>query len=305
MTASEQNKRAAELDAIGRQIAELMRAGEARRAARKAQGFADAPGGAGGVPTNSGFQHAHEHVHEDGTKHVHVHWHYAGTGQHSQGTTIEHDHEHDAGSAKEAQRTQYETDRINRETPARAKAFRESRLSEQAAGLLKAADPSQSPFQKVAGPTLPISSAQTSVGKTKPGRQIIDTPMPERKRGETDLEYQLRIRRQVEDLGQPTTGQANTAAPLGSSGTSADFGERERAYQRTKANILADAKLRAAEQDRRTERAVDGLGLVGATDTTSIKARSLALMRSRGQSTDEKSPTFFAEYRAALKEIKP
>jgi hypothetical protein len=149
------------------------------------QSFADAPGGAGGVPTNGAFEHIHEHQHEDGTVHDHNHWHYAGTNQHSQGSTVPHEHESEESVDLAAAGNKYEADR--------------------------APDPKEMPkpgavvSSVTAGESAAPSAATSTVNPIAP-RRVVPGPIggnpPEREPDEDRTSYYSRLRRHV--LARPT-----------------------------------------------------------------------------------------------------
>jgi hypothetical protein len=139
-----------------------------------------------------------------------------------------------------------------------------------------------------------LSPQQSSIARTKPGRQIIDIPMPERKPGEDENTFYMRIRRQIQDLAQPagrTKGESTAA--------SQDAGRpdvtlaAEQHYRELRAAALA--------KGRSTPSPPPGFNEAGFKSDL-LRTSALGIMRSRGQSTNPKAKEFSENYKAALGE---
>jgi len=127
-----------------------------------------------------------------------------------------------------------------------------------------------------------VDGSTVSVIRDK--RSGAEIPRPEKKPGESDLDFRKRLRRQVLDLGRP----ASVAKPVPESAS--DFAE-------LKAKMLNDPKLVAHERIREA-------GIVTpATDTTGLMNQAHALMRAKRQSVDPKSVGFSENFKAAIAEI--
>lgn len=129
----------------------------------------------------------------------------------------------------------------------------------------------------------------TTVGQTRPGRQIITFPRPERKPGETVDEYNLRARLRALKTQDPA--HTVRAKAVDSSNDSDIFAERQDAiergnYERKQAAIARDQAIdkeaiRLAEQHRSAEE--DQLGV--SLQMASLYAENARrLMKSRGES---------------------